>query len=255
MAKRKAGRGIGYDIATLSDGNPPPLSVTPLESKAITNVFGSTKPSPTFLAGFEKSVASFVCHVTEMDKVTPARVGSRVEGGIQTHADKLLRELNEMNLTEHGIIDRMFTNAFLADRPCISVNEFRKYLQLFIQHTNDAVADFKGSPKIGRMPGHAEKALAFQIFLVIRDETGSPPSLYRNGMFSKVLKVALDMGDARLNRHIGKPRADVVALMNYAKNLWGANAEELVKRAKSLWGVDRVASMGYQEILEEMAAR
>lgn len=207
---------LTYDVSRVSPDNLTPIALTSQERCDVMKSFQPHKPSEKFFSDYERAVRFFIWDVEEVQKVTPAKVSSRING-IHKNARQLLSDLLSLEISDQSLLDRHFTSQFLQNRKCVSVNEFISCLALFIESTAEAVHVLNDVQKGGRMPAYAEQCLAISIGRAIQDETGKLPALTRNGAFSHVLKCALSVGDKRINRRIGKDRMDVMDLMRHAR--------------------------------------
>lgn len=213
----KSASRLTYDVSRVSPTNLKPIILTLSERNEVIKSFQPTIPSEKFLSDYERAVRFFVWDAEEIQKVTPSKVRARIKGGIHKNAQQLLNNLLSLELTDHSLLDRHFTSQFLQNRQCVSVNKFISYLTLFMENTEEAVSALEDVQKSGRMPAFAEQCLASSIGYAIQEETGSPPTLTRNGIFSRVLKCALSVGDKEMSRRIGKERRDVMELMRHAR--------------------------------------
>ena len=215
--KKDAGTRLDYDVPSVWPRNLPPVNLDSKEKKKINDCFNGLVPSEGFHEKFAHALSGFIWDVKVVQKATPAKVSERLKGGVQLHAHRLFDAINQLESTDHGIIDREFTRNLLAERPSVSVNRFRSQLKLFVQHTDAAVRSLEATPKRGRMPAYAEQVLSFNVDFAIYEEKGSYSSCYKDGLFANLLLVALSIGDKRLKRRIGKHRTDVTDLMRHAK--------------------------------------
>jgi len=214
--EKRASR-LTYDVSRLAPSNLKPLVLTRAELSGVVKSFQPHTPSDKFLSDYERIVRFFVWDVEEVQKVTPSKVRARIKDGIHKNAQQLLNNLLSLEITDQSLLDRHFTSQFLQSRQCVSVNQFISYLTLFMESTEEAVRVLEDVQKSGRMPAYAENCLALGIGQAIQEETGKPPALTRNGVFSRVLKCALSVGDERIKRRFGKDRLDVMDLMRYAR--------------------------------------
>lgn len=216
--KKNQDNRIIYDVSRVFPSNLEPLALTRSESSDVNKSFQPRIPSEKFISDYECAVHFFVWDVVEVQKVTPSKVSARIKDGIQKNAQQLLSDLLSLEITDRCLLDRHFTMQFLQKRKCVSVNQFITSLTLFMENAAYAVRELDSVEKGGRMPAYAEQCLALNIGRAIQDETGKLPPLTRNGVFSRVLKCALSLGDKRMKRHIGKPRRDVMEMMKHARN-------------------------------------
>jgi hypothetical protein len=220
MAKKNEKRSsrLPYDVSRVSWDNLEPLDLTRAERNDVIKSFQPHTPSDKFFSDYERAVQFFVWDVEEVRKVTPSKLSARIKDGIHENAHQLLSGLQSLEITDLCLLDRHFTRQFLQNRKCVSVNRFISYLTLFMENTAEAVRVLEDVQKGGRMPAFAEQGLALSIGQAIQAETGKLPMLTRNGVFSRVLKCALSVGDKRMKRRVGKDRRDVMDLMRQARD-------------------------------------
>lgn len=208
---------IGYDVCRVHPNILQPIILTGDERRKITKSFYPHSPSEEFMNSFIRAVSIFILDVAEVQKMTPAKVGGRVNG-VHRKALELLGEIDALEISDQSFLDRHFTTLFLQDRKCVSLNEFSSYLKHFIENTSAAVQTLEGVQKRGRLPAFSEQCLALEVGRAILVETGAPPALTRSGLFDHVLRCALSIGDNRLARRVGKVRRDVMELMLHARS-------------------------------------
>lgn len=213
---KKVNNRLTYDVSRVLTEKLPSPTLSPKEKSEVTKSFHPHDPSEKFLENYERAVSFYIWDVNEVQKTTPAKVKKRING-IHNTVKQLLNDLQNLENTDRGLLDRHFISQSLKDRKSISLKNFISHLALFIENSEAAVDILEDVSENGRMPAYAEQGLAFQIGKAIRDETGKLPPLTRNGVFSRVLKSALEIGDKRLERRIGKDRKDVMELMRTAR--------------------------------------
>lgn len=216
-SKKRTSR-LPYDVMRVPLGNPGPLVLTALERRDVFTSFQPHTPSGKFLSDYERAVRYFVLDVKEVQKTTPSQLSTRIKKGVHENAEQLLSALLSLEITDQYLIDRHFTRQFLQNRKCVSVNQFISYLTLFMENTAEAVRMLEDVQKGGRMPTFSEQCLALNIGRAVQEETGKLPALTRNGVFSRLLKCALSLGDKKMNRRAGKDRRDVMDLMRHARD-------------------------------------
>lgn len=218
---KKAGERLVYDVASVWPHNLPPLNLTQTEKNEVVKVFGVHTASEGFFAEYDYKLRGYIWDVGQVANAAPAKVRSRLKK-VRTKLQELSVAMDELQAPERLMISREIRQKLLVQKPEFSVGRFWDNLKTFEQCVNLAVAKIDAQPNAGRMPGYAEHILATNIDSAIYKETGAYPSLSRNGLFAKLLKIALSTGDKRIKAsnqtgQISKPRKAVMELMRIAR--------------------------------------
>jgi hypothetical protein len=220
--RKKAGAGLPYDIASVyCPSDFPPSDLTNSENNEIKKIFGQHQISQDFFPEYGRTLEAYIRDVGLMSNATPAKVRSRLKS-VQISLQKLSAAMSKLQQPDHGMINREARVELLGQKSYVTVIQFRYYLNIFKHHVDFATEEIATGRNAGRMPGYAEHILATNIDSAIYKETGAYPSLSRNGLFAKLLKIALSTGDKRIKAsnqtgQISKPRKAVMELMRIAR--------------------------------------
>lgn len=214
IAKRHPGR-VFYDVVRV--GSPRPHKLNQKLRAELKRAIGKT-PSDEFFLKVERSLGSLYWDQKQVSDATPSRVKARI-AEVVTKIDALSDAIDNLHLTDQGLIALAATRERLKKRPTTTENELQGRLTLYRRHADEAekriARSIKSGGAKGRMRGFAEEIFARGIANLMYAETGERPTSTRarqrvegpgrGSAFTQVLKILLSLTSR-------SPRKDVEAL-------------------------------------------
>jgi hypothetical protein len=218
IAKRHPGR-IFYDVVRV--GSPKPRKLNQKSRAELKRAIGKT-PSDEFFLEVERLLGSLYWDQKQVSDATPSRVKARI-AEVVTNIDALSDAIDNLHLTDKGLIALAATRERLKKRPTTTENELQGPLKLYRRHADEAekriARSIKSGGAKGRMREYAEEVFARGIARLVYKETGKRPTStrarrrvegpQRGSAFTQVLKFLLSLTTS-------KPRKDVEVLAGRA---------------------------------------
>jgi hypothetical protein len=204
---RKVARQRAYDIPFIGAGITP-VRLSRKQSDALARILGR-RPSREFMGAYCYLLATYVAYRASVSRSTVAAVHARIERVINA-AKTLQNSLNDLELTDRMLFNRVATKYFLRDQPRTHLNELSGGIAYFLPVIEEAQAIIKKEETRGRMPAYAERALARSLCSILFEETGVKPTARANGTFDRLLRLAFT------HAKNGNPRNDVVDLLRFS---------------------------------------